>query len=86
MYEDYGTHTCAGYPGIIDHMELDAKTFAEWEIDYLKVDGCYADVKDMDEGYPKFGKLLNATGRPIVYSCSWPVYQEQSGIMVNTNQ
>lgn len=30
LYEDYGTKTCAGYPGVIDHMELDANTFAEW--------------------------------------------------------
>ena len=29
----------------------------------------------MDEGYPAFGKYLNQTGRPIVYSCSWPDYQ-----------
>jgi hypothetical protein len=25
-------------------------------------------------GYPEFGKYLNETGRPIVYSCSWPAY------------
>ena len=25
-------------------------------------------------GYPEFGKHLNETGRPIVYSCSWPAY------------
>ncbi|KAI6212341.1 Alpha-galactosidase [Aphelenchoides besseyi] len=24
--------------------------------------------------YPLFGRYLNATGRPIVYSCSWPAY------------
>ena len=27
-------------------------------------------------GYPEFGGYLNATGRPIVYSCSWPAYWE----------
>ena len=32
----------------------------------------------MDEGYPDFGRFLNATGRPIVYSCSWPAYQQTS--------
>jgi len=25
IYADYGSHTCAGYPGSIDHMELDAQ-------------------------------------------------------------
>ena len=79
MYEDYGNYTCGGYPGILGHLELDAQTFASWEIDYLKVDGCYANTNDMDDGYPAFGKYLNATGRPIVYSCSWPDYQLAEG-------
>ncbi|XP_031629996.1 alpha-N-acetylgalactosaminidase [Contarinia nasturtii] len=83
IYEDYGTHTCMGYPGVINHMELDAKTFAKWDVDYVKLDGCYADIHDMDKGYPEFGRLLNATGRPMVYSCSWPVYQEEKGLMPN---
>lgn len=82
IYEDYGTKTCQGYPGVIDHMELDAQTFASWDVDYVKLDGCYADILQMNEGYPEFGRLLNATGRPMVYSCSWPVYQEQEGLMV----
>ncbi|XP_055374455.1 alpha-N-acetylgalactosaminidase [Condylostylus longicornis] len=83
LYEDYGTHTCAGYPGVIGHMEIDAQSFADWKVDYVKLDGCYADIKDMDKGYPEFGRLLNKTGRPMVYSCSWPVYQEYQGVMPN---
>ena len=26
IYEDYGTATCEGYPGVIDHLELDAQS------------------------------------------------------------
>lgn len=63
-------------------MELDAATFGKWDVDYVKLDGCYADIKDMDKGYPEFGRLLNATGRPMIYSCSWPVYQEYLGLTV----
>lgn len=85
IYEDYGTKTCQGYPGVIDHMELDAQTFAKWDADYVKLDGCFADIHDMDKGYPEFGRLLNATGRPMVYSCSWPIYQEEKGLIVMTN-
>lgn len=33
-------------------------------------------------GYVNFGQFLNKTGRPMVYSCSWPVYQEFSGMEV----
>ena len=40
IYSDMGTHTCGGYPGTEGHEEIDAKTFAEWGVDYLKLDGC----------------------------------------------
>lgn len=36
----------------------------------------------MDEGYPEFGRHLNNTGRQMIYSCSWPVYQIYAGINV----
>ena len=74
IYADYGTHTCAGYPGSIDNMMLDAQTFANWTVDYLKFDGCYSDPKTMATGYPQMTKALNATKRSIVFSCSWPAY------------
>ncbi|TRY68866.1 hypothetical protein TCAL_05076 [Tigriopus californicus] len=76
IYEDYGNFTCGGYPGILGYLEQDAQTFAEWEVDYIKLDGCYVDIHQMDTGYPDFGDYLNKTGRPIVYSCSWPAYWE----------
>lgn len=63
-------------------MALDAQSFADWDVDYVKLDGCYADINQMDEGYPEFGRLLNRTGRPMIYSCSWPVYQEYEGKLV----
>ncbi|KAJ0174003.1 hypothetical protein K1T71_010149 [Dendrolimus kikuchii] len=85
MYQDYGNLTCAGYPGVLGNEELDIQTLVEWEIDYLKLDGCYIDPLAMDEGYPNFGKMLNATGRPILYSCSWPAYQEPNKILPNYN-
>uniref|UniRef100_A0A8R1ILL3 Alpha-galactosidase n=2 Tax=Caenorhabditis japonica TaxID=281687 RepID=A0A8R1ILL3_CAEJA len=74
IYEDYGTKTCAGYPGSYKHEKVDAETFAAWDVDYLKLDGCNIDEDLMPIGYPLMGKELNATGRPIMYSCSWPAY------------
>lgn len=49
----------------------------------MKLDGCYALPIDMDRGYSEFGKYLNNTGKPMVYSCSWPVYQIYAGIQPN---
>jgi len=40
-------------------------------VDYVKLDGCFATVSQMDKGYPIFGAELNKTGRPIVYMCEW---------------
>lgn len=50
IYEDYGNFTCGGYPGILGHLETDAQTFADWGVDYVKLDGCYANPDDMNEG------------------------------------
>lgn len=55
-----------GYPGSIDHLQLDAETFAEWTVDYVKLDGCYADPKQMDQGYPLMSYYLNQTQRPVI--------------------
>lgn len=76
IYGDMGTHTCGGYPGTtLDKVQTDAQTFADWEIDMLKLDGCYSNSTYQEQGYPMMSKALNATGRPIGYSCSWPAYQ-----------
>jgi len=83
IYEDFGTETCGGYPGSLGHLEVDAQTFAEWGVDFVKMDGCNSDPKDMDVGFSKFGAALAATGRPMVYQCEWPLYQGGAGMTPN---
>jgi len=74
-YGDMGTYTCGGYPGSKFTMEIDAQTFAEWGIDSFKMDGCYSTTDDFSAAYPLMEYYLNATGRPILFSCSWPAYE-----------
>lgn len=74
IYSDEGTMTCGRYPGSKGTEELDAKTFAEWGVDYLKEDGCNDKVSDYPRGYAAMGAALQQTGRDIIYSCSWPAY------------
>jgi len=50
VYEDVGSRTCAGFPGTLDHYELDAQTFADWGVDLLKFDGCNTDVSHYNFG------------------------------------
>ena len=45
----------------------DAQTFADWEVDFMKLDCCNTSVEMKNVSYPKWSKALNATGRPIVY-------------------
>ncbi|KHN82558.1 Alpha-N-acetylgalactosaminidase [Toxocara canis] len=85
IYEDYGTKTCAGFPGSYGHLKMDAQTFAEWKTDYLKLDGCNVDIRLMPQGYPEMGRELNLTGRPMIYSCSWPAYMIDHPEMVDYN-
>jgi len=73
-YSDEGTKTCGGFPGTKDHEKDDANTFASWGVDYLKLDGCYNDKAGYVSGYPAAGAALQASGRNITYSCSWPAY------------
>ena len=75
MYTAESTETCGGYPASLGFEALDAKTFASWGVDYLKVDGC-GDNANYPKGYADMGSALEASGRTsgIVYSCSWPAY------------
>uniref|UniRef100_A0A668SV50 Alpha-galactosidase n=1 Tax=Oreochromis aureus TaxID=47969 RepID=A0A668SV50_OREAU len=87
IYGDMGKLTCGGYPGTpLDKIELDAQTFADWEVDMFKYDGCYSNATEQEQGYPLMSKALNATGRPIGYSCSWPAYQGGLPPKVNYTQ
>ena len=72
LYSDAGVKTCAGRPGSLEYEEKDAKTYAEWGIDYLKYDNCFNNNLTSLERYPKMTEALNKTGRPIFYSiCQW---------------
>lgn len=73
IYSCAGTHTCAGYPGSFEHEFVDAATFAEWGVDYLKYDYCYKPVHSVGENlYKRMGMALRSCGRDIVFSvCNW---------------
>ena len=72
LYSSAGIYTCQGRPGSLGYEEIDAKQYAEWEVDYLKYDNCYNNNTPSLDRYPKMGEYLNKTGRPIFYSlCQW---------------
>jgi len=44
MYSSAGTMTCGRYPGSLGYEAIDAETFAEWGVDYLKVSDMTVDL------------------------------------------
>lgn len=54
IYEDIGNFTCGGYPGSLGYFKIDADTFASWDVDMLKLDGCYMPISEMPQGLHRF--------------------------------
>ena len=74
IYTDIAQYTCGGKVGSYGYEEIDAQTFAQWGVDYIKCDYCNApeDQKSAIERYTKFIKAVRATNRPMVFAiCEW---------------
>ena len=96
IYEDAGSTTCGGFAGSgwpkgagpdegSDHFLQDARLFASWGVDYLKLDGCNVYARNPSENLAAYRKAyaaeqaaLKTVGRPIVFSESAPAYFEFS--------
>lgn len=73
IYSCSGSRTCLGLPSSYGYEETDARTFAEWGVDFLKYDFCFLphDIKGRPS-YERMGRALRQSGRDIVYSiCNW---------------
>jgi alpha-galactosidase len=72
IYADAGTYTCGGFPGSRGYEYQDARTFAEWGIDFLKYDWCNTGTQSAKDCYWLMSDAIRQAGRPIVFSiCEW---------------
>lgn len=74
IYSDAAQLTCGGYTASYGFEEQDAKTFAEWGIDYLKYDYCNApsDSAEAHRRYHLMADALAKSGRNIKLGiCEW---------------
>jgi alpha-galactosidase len=72
IYSDAGSQTCGGRPGSRGYEFLDALTYAQWGIDYLKYDWCNTEGLKAEGAYKTMTAALRKAGRPIVLSiCEW---------------
>jgi alpha-galactosidase len=74
IYSSPGATTCGGYPGSYQHELIDATSWAEWGVDYLKYDYCgYLDIEEDSEEktiqypYLVMREALDKVNRDIVY-------------------
>jgi alpha-galactosidase len=73
MYSCAGNMTCDSYPGSFEHEFIDATSFAQWGVDFLKYDYCFKPIHQQgDLLYKRMGAALANCGRDILFSaCSW---------------
>ena len=88
IYEDAGSETCGRFAGSGEpqgggkaHFLADARLFASWGVDYLKLDGCNVYVPKGETendayraAYRAESLALAQVDRPIVFSESAPAY------------
>lgn len=88
IYEDAGYATCGGFAGSgvpngggKAHFLQDARLFAKWGVDYLKLDGCNVYARKGESKYSAYRAAYRAehaalrkVDRPIVFLESAPAY------------
>ncbi|MFD9380742.1 ricin-type beta-trefoil lectin domain protein [Streptomyces sp. NPDC059999] len=91
IYQDAGALTCGRYPGSgapagggADHYARDARLFASWKADFVKMDGCNLYVppgktkeQAYRDAYNGVARALRDSGRDMVLSASAPAYFQQ---------
>ena len=74
LYTSAGNQTCSSggrahpIPGSRDHYDIDAKAFASWGVDYVKLDWCGDIKKDIIAGrdaHLNFSRAMNSSGRAM---------------------
>jgi alpha-galactosidase len=77
IYTSAGPRTCQHpYPASYGHYELDFRTFAEWKVDYVKVDWCEPPPgpphPKAQEWYARIHRAFLKAGRKMLHTVSIP--------------
>lgn len=80
LYTAIGTRTCQGLPASWEHYDQDARTFAAWGVDFVKVDDCGGlppgtSPQTLTEHFREFGACLRRHNPGVVYSQELPIHQ-----------
>jgi alpha-galactosidase len=86
IYEAIGTRTCQDLPGSggttasDNHYAQDAQTFADWGVDFVKIDECGGlpsgtTLSSLTTAFEQYGADLRADNPSVVYSEELPIYE-----------
>jgi len=80
IYTAIGTRTCQSLPGSWGHYDQDAKAFAAWGVDFVKVDDCGGlpegtTLDTLTEHFRQFGACLRQYNPEVLYSQELPIHQ-----------
>jgi alpha-galactosidase len=78
IYEAIGTRTCQSFPGSWGHYAQDAKSFAQWGVNFVKVDECgglprRTTASMLASDFQAYGSDLQAAIPDVVYSEELPI-------------
>lgn len=85
IYSSAGHFTCEGRAASINYEMIDAQTYADWGVDYVKYDFCYTagpkvrsthkvSLEHNKKVYTDMANAIKASGRAMVFSlCNWGV-------------
>lgn len=78
IYEAIGTRTCQNLPGSWGHYAQDAKTFAQWGVDFVKIDECGGlprriTSSTLTSDFQSYGADLSAANPEVIYSEELPI-------------
>jgi alpha-galactosidase len=85
IYSSAGYYTCEGRAASLGYEMIDAKTYADWGVDFVKYDFCFSTAPNDHDShrlseeftrgrYQAMADAIVASGREMVFSlCSWGV-------------
>lgn len=68
IYTSGGNVTCEKRPGSYSFEKHDAQTYADWGVDYIKIDWCGIDGSDTYTQYKVWRDAIDDTGRKMIMS------------------
>jgi alpha-galactosidase len=89
VYEAIGTRTCQRFPGSWGHYSQDAKTFARWRVDFVKIDECgglppRTTASRLTSDFRSYGSALRAANPAVVYSEELPIFSIDARSFLST--